>query len=189
MAHLHNFVWVSVHFFLLKSRQQINLLICVVEKRLEEDPHSETLHQPVRVKINQGVQRQKKAFRGGDGMDETQWPFWRVSGSLVGAVNWACCRSWLIKVIPSPLGGMEQQTCADFKSTQSQGVVVAWFHVVCMHESQRQGMFLKEESVNQILIVIRQLEQMSDADKLLQRDWERQWCHGVCTHTLYEGVS
>ena len=39
-----------------------------------------------------------------------------------------------------------------------------------MHESQRQGMFLKEESINQILIAIRQLEQMSDADKLLQRD-------------------
>lgn len=48
------------------------------------------------------------------------------------------CGSWFIKVVPSPLGGMGQQTCADVKSTQSQGST-AWFQVVCVHESQRQG--------------------------------------------------
>ena len=61
------------------------------------------------------------------------------------------------KVIPSSLGGMEQQTCT-----------------YCVHESQRQGMLLKDESINQILIVVRQLEQMSDAEKLLQSESEGQ---------------
>ena len=35
-------------------------------------------------------------------------------------------------------------------------------------------MLLKEESINQILVVVRQLEQMSDAEKLLQSESEGQ---------------